>query len=378
MNDIALVIPCHNQQDIIEHNLKVLQKQTVLPRVVIIIEDHSDKFTLDPNKYNNVFDVVVVENPEKGRSSTRNLGIKSAMAQGVKYISFMDGDSVPEDELYFERLLTHLEDSEDTLVFGTRIHQERPYDFDKWFKGENTFYERFPNKPSDLLTGNMDNLVEGAPLDYRDLREISEVVGNFNSLTNFHDKVDFILTGMVTWSCSFTGSTKAFIKFREFMQRTYSLNTWFDEETFKTQWGYEDIAFGLDAQYAGVNIKLQDDSRVIHFMHGRSDNPFTHITGKHILMERYRYLLRTIGQGGEYERQILTRNLLDVVINSRGISVRGRRFSANGMILVNTASETIINEDGVYNFENYKFDGFKTLKNKIVKCLFYIIKKLVK
>lgn len=291
-NKVVVVLPCHNQEDIIKINISLLRDQTRPPDKVVVVDDHSDSFSLIEDSF-----VRVVHGTSKGRSTTRNLGISTALEEGADILVFMDGDSVVEDELYIERLLTHFQDSSElSLIFGTRIHTERPLDLERWVKGENVPRKRYQKKPSDLLTANMDNLMVGNDLDYRDLRVVANVPENYAALTSFDEKADFILTGMVTWACNFAMTAPALRAIQGLMERVYGLNgMWFDEITFRTQWGYEDVAFGLDALFAGVDVQLQDDCRVIHFLHGRSDDLFVHIQGKHLIMNRYRELTRVKG-----------------------------------------------------------------------------------
>lgn len=42
----------------------------------------------------------------------------------------------------------------------------------------------------------------------------------------------------------------------------------------------------------GLNIYIQDAAKVIHQSHNRSDGLFDHIKGKHLIMDRYRNLLK--------------------------------------------------------------------------------------
>lgn len=315
---VIVVLPCHNQADIIQIHLPLLRSQTIAPDEVIIVDDHSDEelsFLRTEDTW-----VSVVQGGGRGRSSTRNTGIAKALSKGADIILFMDGDSIVEDDCFIERLLTYFEKpSTPALVFGTRIHTERPYDFNKWVDGETTAYQRYPNKPSDLITANMDNLMHGRDITYQDLREVARVTETFNELESFEEKVDHVLTGMVTWSCNFAMTRSAANVIAKLMFKEYSLeDMWFDEVAFRDQWGYEDIAFGLDALYAGVEVSIQDNSRVIHFMHGRSDDHFAHIQGKHLIMERYRSLLSSQSVPG-YKKGV------SVVGNT--ISIEGRAFS---------------------------------------------------
>ena len=317
-----LVLPCHNQETIIRTNLELIKRQSRVPDNVVIVDDHSDNITL---KDSTDGWVRVIHGGSRGRSTTRNRGIKEALDMGADLVFFMDGDSVPEDYKFFERFSKLVADvSTPKMIFGTRVHTERPYDFNKWLKGENPFFHKFQNMPSDLLTANMDNFQKHNPLDHTDLRSVAGVIESFNKLTNFHDKVDYMHTGMVSWSCNFAVTKTALLRINEFMKLVYNVDSWFDDEAFKSQWGYEDVAFGLDALYAGVSISMQDSSRVLHFMHGRSDDLYTHIQGKHLIMERYRHILKKIGFAAIPEDSMLVTG--DVVVRDGSITRLGRKF----------------------------------------------------
>jgi len=362
---VIVVLPCHNQADIIKIHVPLLRDQTRVPDEIIIVDDHSSDGGL-AFMFSEDTCVSVIQGGGRGRSSTRNTGIAQALKKGADIIIFMDGDSIVEDECFIERLLTYMEKpSKPSLIFGTRIHTERPYDFQKWVDGESTAYIRYPNKPSDLLTANMDNLMQGNDITYQDLREVSRVTETFNELESFEEKVDFILTGMVTWSCNFAITRSAANRISRLMFQEYSLEEmWFDEVAFKSQWGYEDIAFGLDALFAGVDVSIQDTSRVIHFMHGRSDDHFAHIQGKHIIMERYRTLLSS--QGLLTEEQKNKKKGVSVVGNT--ISIEGRAF-----LLSNLGSRKVKIYPKEISVGNYIYDRNigDFVKKKKLKSILY-------
>jgi len=337
---------------------------TTKPDHVVVIDDHSDVQTLRSSEDGWLR---VVRGDERGRSSTRNRGIQEALAIGADIVVFMDGDSIAEDDLYFDRLSTYFDDpSVPTLLFGTRVHVERPYDFDKWLNGENVFYERYKNKPSDLLTANMDNLRDGLPLDHRDLREVAGVVNGFEALSDFNDKIDYMLTGMVSWSCNFAVTRSALDLVQLFMKKVYGLEGMhFDEVAFREQWGYEDIAFGVDALYAGVDVHIQDQSRVIHFMHGRGDDLFAHVHGKHLIMERYRHILQHLED--KPVADVSSISLGDIDVNPRTIIIKGRSFERKGPLsgTVSVSSNGCIRVgDFVYDYLQGSFK--KSIRSRIL------------
>lgn len=54
--------------------------------------------------------------------------------------------------------------------------------------------------------------------------------------------------------------------------------------------GYEDVAMGIDALYAGLDIWIADDIKILHNSHNRTDGLFDHVKGRHLIMDRYRRL----------------------------------------------------------------------------------------
>lgn len=362
-NKKVLVLPCKDQERIIRYNLERIDKMSNKPDHVVVIDDHSSMPTLESTPCGWLH---VYQADERGRASTRNKGLVEALKLGADVIIFMDGDSIAEDELYFERLDDYFKDPEkSTLVFGTRVHEYEPRDLNKWYEGDDTVYKTYPRKPSDLLTANMDNLQNGEPLDNRDLREVSGVVEALENAKSFNEKVDLILTGMVSWSCNFALNKKAALDVRKFMFNTYGAKDMiFDETAFRTQWGYEDVAFGLDSIFAGVDVQLQDQSRVVHFMHGRSDELYTHIQGRHLIMDRYRHILKV----NENSNYLVVDG--DIKINENEIFIKGRGFDRSDELsedVTLTIDGDIIIGNYIYDFKENTFTNRK--KNGIIRTI---------
>jgi len=333
LKNITIIMPCHNQDDTVNFCIKKLESQTILHLDILVINDHSDKFEVDLSPRGSIGSIKTIEAPIKGRSSTRNLGIKTALEDGADILIFMDGDTFPEHDNFVENHLKALgghSSREPRLVFGTRKHTYRPIELGDWNKEGNYVRKEHPLFPSDLLTGNMDNLASYKDMDFRDLRIIAGVTDAFNDVEDFDEKADYILTGMVCWSCNFSVTKVALEKLNSLMVKVYGLDSWFDDRAFNTGWGYEDVALGLDAHFAGVDIKTNTDSDIFHFMHGRSDNLFTHIEGKHKIMERYRMLAKSnldapkeafAGQG-----TYLCHDQYQVFLKEGSVTVNGRLF----------------------------------------------------
>lgn len=273
---IAVAITCHNQHAYVKDAIKLLYEQDVTPSIVYVLSDGKPFWNLpgDPGF------VIPLNNHGKfiGRCGNRNSVIQHFLDSDCDAIVFMDGDCYPKTLDYlgkFEKLFENHE-----LVFGTREHDD---------------VSSLALPPSDLLTANMDNMWKCEPIDYTDLRVVAGAVSAWQEAKTFSERLDLMLTGMIGWSCNFGFTKEGMKKLRKFQQDIYGLKEGiFDSEAFGDGWGYEDVAMGIDALYAGLDIWITDSVKVGHRSHNRSDGLFDHVKGRHKIMERYRMLDRYV------------------------------------------------------------------------------------
>lgn len=264
---IGLSITNHNQNDNIKNIIDNITKQTKQPDVIFVCSD-GKKFESD------VKNVVCINNKKlKGRCQNRNSVIPYFYKHNLDAIIFIDGDTHPKDNDFIEKY-EELFNNYD-LIFGTREHTD--------ISGLNV-------PPSDLLTANMDELWQHKPLNYQDLRVVSKAVESWQNATTFNEKLDLMITGMIGWSCNFGFTKVGLTKLLDFMEDNYGRREIFDSQAFSGSWGYEDVAMGLDALYANLNIWISDNVKILHKSHERTDGLFDHVKGRHLIMERSRNL----------------------------------------------------------------------------------------
>lgn len=266
---VAVAITNHNQADTVSQAISALRRQTRRPDVIFVCSDAA--------QYEDASDDVVCIDSRStpGRCGNRNSVYSEFMDSGCDIIIFMDGDCRPEKRTYIQNFGEHL--LENDLVFGTRRHD----DIDGSI--------RLP--ASDFLTANMDNMWSGDRMDYTDLRVVSGAVDAWHESDDFDERLDLMLTGMIGWSCNFGFTRKGMARLISFMGSEHGVaDSIFDSNTFSSGWGYEDVAMGIDAMYAGLKIDIFDDIRVLHRAHERSDGLFDHVRGRHLIMDRYRGL----------------------------------------------------------------------------------------
>lgn len=269
--NIGVCLINHNQNLYIEPTIRILDKQIKRPHTIFVCSDGKKFLTDRP-------DVVCINNEVKrGRCENRNSVIPYFLVSDCDALVFIDGDSHPvnNDFLFEYEALFEKYD----LVFGTRRHTDP---------------EGLKYPASDLLTANMDNLWQNNPLDFRDLRTVSGAIASWQQAKTFSERLDLMITGMIGWSCNFGFTKKGLERHLAFMKSIYGKKEIFDSTAFGKNWGYEDVAMGIDALYAGLKIWISEDMPVEHTAHERSDGLFDHVAGRHLIMERMRSLEKTM------------------------------------------------------------------------------------
>jgi hypothetical protein len=266
---ISLCITNHNQNDLVKQTIDILEYQYQKPEYIFVCSDDKPFKSKDPK-------VICINNEKlKGRCENRNSVIQEFLDTDSDALVFIDGDSYPKEKDFLIKYEDLFEKYD--LVFGTREH---------------TSPKGLKKPASDLLTANMDNLWLKKPLDNSDLRVVSNAVESWQNAKSFNEKLDLMITGMIGWSCNFGFTRKGLIKHIKFMEKHYGKKEIFDSTAFNGNWGYEDVAMGIDALYAGLNIWISDDMKIVHQAHERSDGLFDHVKGRHLIMERVRNLAK--------------------------------------------------------------------------------------
>ena len=264
---ISICITNHNQNELVKQTIDILQYQYQKPEYIFVCSDDKQFNSKDPS-------IICINNDKlKGRCENRNSVITEFLDSDSDALVFIDGDSYPKDKDFIIKYEDLFEKYD--LVFGTREH---------------TNITGLKKPASDLLTANMDNLWLKKPLDNTDLRVVSNAVKSWHNSKTFNEKLDLMITGMIGWSCNFGFTREGLLKHLKFMKKYYGKKEIFDSTAFNGSWGYEDVAMGIDALYAGLNIWISDEIKIVHKSHERSDGLFDHVQGRHLIMERVRNL----------------------------------------------------------------------------------------
>ncbi len=277
MNAIV-ILPCHNQEEIVKINIARMKIQSWVPQI-LVLNDHSDTFNIPNDEVVTTFDTAKFN--VSGRSATRNLGIDLALDKGADVLIFMDGDTIPRMDDYIENYMNLFARLGPRVIFGMRSHIPRPINFRNFNDGLDYKAEPLTLPPSDMLTANMDNLYNNKPMSNIDLRITGNMVNYFKDAETLEQKLSYVLSGWVTWSCNFAINRCGIEKIGRKNKGMY-----FDADEYK-EWGYEDIAFGIDALFYGVEMEMTTTCNTYHFLHDRSDGLYTHVLGKSKIFQRY-------------------------------------------------------------------------------------------
>ena len=95
------------------------------PTAILVVDDHSEPDQVPTSGTTGV--VVISAGEKRGRSSTRNQGIRKALDMGADCIIFMDGDTMPEDKSFVRSHIRALQrGAPGRIVFSTRRHVPSP------------------------------------------------------------------------------------------------------------------------------------------------------------------------------------------------------------------------------------------------------------
>lgn len=97
---MSVIIPCYNCEKYIEETIQSLINQTVKPKEILLIYDHSNDNSLEILKkqakcFGNIIRIIIIKE-RKGLSHARNIGINNAIGD---YILFMDADDIAHSTL---------------------------------------------------------------------------------------------------------------------------------------------------------------------------------------------------------------------------------------------------------------------------------------
>jgi len=174
MNEkISIIIPYYKGENYIHETLKSVYDQTYQDFEVIIVNDGSERSALDLIEKNSDFkNLKIIHQENKGQSSARNNGVKSATG---KYILFLDCDDLI-DKTFLEKTHQILSKNNETRICYTK---------GKFFEKTDKEWILQPFNTFDFL---IENCIPITALIYK---EDFEKAGGFDTQLNYYEDWDF-------------------------------------------------------------------------------------------------------------------------------------------------------------------------------------------
>lgn len=120
-NTIDLIIPSYKPDEKFDKLLKRINKQTIRPNRIFVINTEEDY--LDEKRYKHIENVTVIHIDKKDfdHGGTRNYGASLSKA---KILIFMTQDAVPKDEYLIENLIKPFEDHNIAVTYARQISRK--------------------------------------------------------------------------------------------------------------------------------------------------------------------------------------------------------------------------------------------------------------
>jgi len=142
MNQYSAYVPCYNNERSVEHTLHSLQRQTIAPAELFLVDDGS---TDNSKRIADHLGIPVVANSfNSGRGHVRALALNDARHELV--VSCDATNTLPSD--FVERALPRFADANVAAVFGRIWQEESTTLADRW-RGRHLFQRDIPMKMND-------------------------------------------------------------------------------------------------------------------------------------------------------------------------------------------------------------------------------------
>ena len=139
--DISVIIPTLNAEHEIEGLLAALERQSVLPIEILIVDSASDDRTDELVKNHERVRLLEIDRRDFNHGTTRDMALRESSGD---YVCFLTQDAVPVSDDYLKRLVAPMvDDSDIALVSGRQLPKADARRFEQLVRGFN-----YPDSPS--------------------------------------------------------------------------------------------------------------------------------------------------------------------------------------------------------------------------------------
>ncbi len=138
---LSVIVPTLNAASEIDGLLSVVEKQSLKPREILVVDSSSDDDTASEVAKHPSVELLAIERGDFNHGSTRDMALRRTSGD---FVCFLTQDAVPASERYLERLVAPmLADDSVALVSGRQLPKADARRFEQLVRGFN-----YPDAPS--------------------------------------------------------------------------------------------------------------------------------------------------------------------------------------------------------------------------------------
>lgn len=139
--DISVIIPTLNAEREIEALLTALDRQSIQPNEILIVDSASDDRTVELVQKHKRVRLLEIDRKNFNHGATRDMALRESSGD---FVCFLTQDAVPASNDYLKRLVTPMvDDSDIALVSGRQLPKADARRFERLVRGFN-----YPDSPS--------------------------------------------------------------------------------------------------------------------------------------------------------------------------------------------------------------------------------------
>lgn len=146
MNKVSLIIPTLNAENYMPALIEIIDKQTVKPYEVIIIDSESDDNTVDMAQKAG-WKLLHVKRADFDHGGTRNHAFDNTIGE---YVLFLSQDALPANENYIEELIKGFEDDNVAMISARQVARKDATDIEKLVRDFNYPSRSFVRTKKDI------------------------------------------------------------------------------------------------------------------------------------------------------------------------------------------------------------------------------------
>lgn len=149
--DISVIIPTLNAEHEIEALLIALERQSIRPNEILVVDSASEDKTIELVQKHKIVRLLEIDRQDFNHGTTRDMALNESSGD---FVCFLTQDAVPVSDDYLKRLVAPMvEDSNIALVSGRQLPRANARRFEQLVRDFN-----YPDTPSVRSKGDLEKL----------------------------------------------------------------------------------------------------------------------------------------------------------------------------------------------------------------------------